>query len=385
MSDRDNLIKALEQPGAGTLVHPYRGSISVVVVDPGEVREDTREGGMARFRISFAESGEKLEPSTTSDTAAQAQAQATSTNSTLVHSFSSKFSLAGMPSWVSDAATGQLGGLTSLMNNLRDSIPGIPSSVTSFDNQLAGFSDALSSLIRTPFDLGVSIVSMVLGLGTIAQQPIDALGLYTNLLGFGNDDAPIVASTPNRQQQASNQAAINALVQGIAAAQAVAAASSVPAQSETVVQMVAPIVNADGTTSLPPGAVAIGPASPAANGSEPILVPASVTIEGYATIDAATSVRDKLADAIDDQSLNADDDAYAQLQDLRVALINDINTRAASLPSMTTFTPLRTLPTLVIAYRLYADATRDAEIVDRNDLVYPGFATGGVALEVLGD
>lgn len=371
MTARDQLIAALEAAGPGTLVHPYYGTMRVSVVDAVDVHESTKDGGVARFRIPFAEAGDKLEPASTTDTAAQSQAQVDTTTAQLAASFANGgYSTTAVPGWVTDSATGDLGGLTGMLTRLRDSIPGIPTSITDFNAQLQAFSDSLSSLIRTPFNLGASVVSLLVGLGTIAQQPLDALGLYTQLLDFGNDATPIATTTPNRQQQATNRAALNALVQGTAVALAAAAAASVPAQTQDVVQL------------LP---AASSSSTPSTSATPATLVATTVTLQGFDTSDAGISVRDQLTDAIDAQSLTVDDTAYPPLQDLRAALVTDIEARVSGLPSLISFVPGATLPTLVLAYRLYDDATRDAEIVARNDLPYPGFATGGQVLEVLSD
>jgi prophage DNA circulation protein len=355
MAARDRLIAALEAPGAGTLVHPYYGTRRVVVAQPASVNETTREGGVARFRIPFAEAGEKLEPEATADTTAQVQDQADATTAVLANSFASQRSVEGTPQWVSDAGGGFLGRLTDKLQALRDGIPGIPDAVTAFNAQLQAFSDGLSSLIRTPFNLGASVVDLVLGLGTMARQPLDALGLYRNLLDFGSDQAPVIGRTPARRQQATNQVALQVLVRGAAVAQAAVAAAHVPAQT------------------IPASAMQLAndPTTPATT--------------GYGTSEDAIAVRDTLTDAIDDQSLTADDDLYPQLLDLRAAVVRDIDTRVAALPDLITFTPGTTLPALVLAYRLYADASRDQEIVARNGLRYPGFVMGGQALGVLGE
>lgn len=368
MDQRDRLVEALETAGPGTLVHPYRGTLRVVVVEPAAISETTREGGMARFRIPFAEAGDKLEPANSDDTAAQVQSQAATTNDQLTQSFAEQYSQLGMPQWVVDSTSSTLGGLTDALASLRDRIPGIPSAVTAFNAQLQGFSSELGSLIRDPFNLGAGIVSLVVGLGTIVQQPLDALGLYTSLFDFGSDAAPIARTTPAKAQQASNQAAVLGLVQGVAIAQASSWAAAVPAQQETRVQ----VVNAaDGSTS--------------SSGTSGLQTTVSVTVQGYADNATATATRDQLTDAIDTLSLNADDALYPVLMDLRAAVVRDINARVAELPALVSFVPARTLPSLVLAYRLYDDATRDAEIVARNDLVYPGFVRGGTALEVLGE
>ena len=44
-----------------------------------------------------------------------------------------------------------------------------------------------------------------------------------------------------------------------------------------------------------------------------------------------------------------------------------------------------TLPALVIAHQVHADATRENEIIKRNAITHPGFVQAGYALEVLTD
>lgn len=338
---RDALINALEQAGPGELVHPYYGRRMVAAADAARVTESTREGGMARFSIPFVEAGEKLEPAASADTAAQTQNQASAAGTILANSFATSFNCDGWPQWVSDAAESDHNSFLDTITSLRDSIPGIPDSVTAFNAQLNAFSDALSSLIRDPFNLGANVVDLILGLGTIAAQPLDALQLYGGLFDFGSDAKPISTATPARQAQSDNRTALYNLVQTAAAVQAAAASAQVPAQDTS-----------DG-------------------------------VRGYATADAAAATRATITDALDDRSLTADDDVYPILTDLRAAVVTDLDTRAAALPGLIEFTPAQTMPALIVAYRLYADANRAEEIVARNALAYPGFATGGAPLQVL--
>jgi len=52
MNDRDALIAALETPGPGLLVHPFRGDVNVQPLDYN-VRESSAEGGLAAFTMHF--------------------------------------------------------------------------------------------------------------------------------------------------------------------------------------------------------------------------------------------------------------------------------------------------------------------------------------------
>ncbi|MGB9090191.1 MAG: DNA circularization N-terminal domain-containing protein, partial [Pseudomonas farsensis] len=68
---RDNLLHALSQPGAGELVHPWFGRMTVTAGDGCDVSHDRREGGVVRFQLDFIEDGEKGYPVGVPNTAAQ--------------------------------------------------------------------------------------------------------------------------------------------------------------------------------------------------------------------------------------------------------------------------------------------------------------------------
>jgi hypothetical protein len=64
---------------------------------------------------------------------------------------------------------------------------------------------------------------------------------------------------------------------------------------------------------------------------------------------------------------------YSALSTLRMAVVNDLNTRASVLNPIIQATYTSNLPSLVIAYQLYADATQADALTARNDPVDPGF------------
>jgi prophage DNA circulation protein len=51
---RDALLAACEEPGTGTLIHPYLGTLTVICTSV-TVRESSSEGRMARFSFTFVE------------------------------------------------------------------------------------------------------------------------------------------------------------------------------------------------------------------------------------------------------------------------------------------------------------------------------------------
>jgi len=100
----------------------------------------------------------------------------------------------------------------------------------------------------------------------------------------------------------------------------------------------------------------------------------AATTATYDSQNAALSLRDDLCDRLDAASAAATSRPLrAVLDALRVALVLDINTRAAALDTLVTYTPARVLPALVLSHALYDDPSRAADICARNGIEHPGF------------
>lgn len=94
-----------------------------------------------------------------------------------------------------------------------------------------------------------------------------------------------------------------------------------------------------------------------------------------ATADQALTMRNALLLQIDIE-LDENDppqEVTVALVQLRVAIVRDVATRAERLQRRSTFTPAAVLPALVVAHRVYQDATRADELADRNKVRNPMF------------
>ena len=65
------------------------------------------------------------------------------------------------------------------------------------------------------------------------------------------------------------------------------------------------------------------------------------------------------------------DETYVALQAQLAAMVNDLSTRAATLPSLITITSRTPRPSLALAYSLYGDATRSDELISRANPIAP--------------
>ncbi len=348
MAQAVKLRQALDQPGAGSLIHPTLGQRTVALT-PGQRytwREDlVREGRMCRFTMPFTDTAANILPSSTPDTAQKVQDAATGMQVFAKAALAKKFTVAGKAQWVATAAKTKMQELNDALMDARKAFPAIPTAVTQFVAQAQDVSSSVASLIRAPLDLADSITNLVGLAALLPQQPRDSLAMLGLLFGFGDDDSAPDTGSASRAQANANAKAVNQLTQVSALAEAARVMSTL-----------------DLTGS------AKGDTAPS----------------GFTSADDIAGVRDDLLEQFDKQLQAADDDdLFAAIQDLRDATLEHLDLTSAQLPQLVTFTPPATLPAVVLAYRLYLDPTRDQEIVDRNRVAHPGFLVGGAELEVL--
>lgn len=334
---RDALIAAIEQPGPGTLVHPYRGSL-LVVVTACRITETTEAGGLATFALTFVEAGAALNPAAAIDTAGRVAERAATARAAAAEAFARAFTVAGQPAFVAVAAEGWLGRALSDLEGLTRFLGGLDLPLLAefaLDGQR--LASGLARLLSAPGDLAARIQARFQALLALPASPLAALRALQKLFNFGREGqavayaAPAVATTPARQQQSANEAATTALVRQSAVIQAAEASARVE----------------------------------------------------FATFEEAASWRETLASALEAEAEAADDALYPALVDLRAAVVADITARGADLARLVNVRQAGTLPALVVAHRLYGDAARAGEIVVRNALRHPGFVPGGRDLRVL--
>lgn len=316
----NKLLSALEEPGPGTLVHPWFGTLTVSLKDLGEV-SFSRSLGEARVSMSFVESGELTFPAAAASTQAQSRLAAQNIEVASVGNFAKRFTVDGFPDFVTTAANGNLASLTGLVGGGK--IPGLEG--LGYANRAADTLQSAMGLLSSPSALGWKLAGLI-GITGYLSAGLRWSGLVQSLLrlashsGLAQPASPTIY-TPSRQQAYVNATAVNALARQAILAQAVGASS---------------------------------------------LVPATVH-------DETISLRNNLSAALDAESLVASDDVYEALQDARGKVWQDLTERARDSARLTTVSPPDTTPALVLAYDYYEDAARDGDIVARNGIRHPGF------------
>ncbi|MCY1293039.1 hypothetical protein D9M70_422840 [compost metagenome] len=339
MSQRDQLIEALEGAGPGTLMHPYRGELQVVVLGEYRVSESTREGGLARISVTFAESGEPPRPEAKSVAGSLGNASADAVQAEAVAEFEDEFSVTGFASHVVEGTVAVLQDATSAILGAGGLLNGA-GEFGALYRQLTG---SVQQLILAPGALAGKVLGLVRGLTGSFSNPLLALQAQLSLFGLGGRSKPAAGSGSSAQLQA-NQTAIYRLIERAAVSEAVRLAVS-----------------------------------------SPVRVAASQPVAGvaYDNRDQAVQIRDRVLEELDRQQLVARPERYRALARLSADLVVEVNRAAANLVPLTRIVPPTTMPALLLAHLLYGDARQADQIVARNRLSHPGFVPGGRELEVL--
>jgi prophage DNA circulation protein len=341
---RDKLIEALDAPGSATLVHPYLGT-KVAVASEVRFSESTRQGGVCEFEVTFAEDGLQGEPTLSVDTQREVQRAAVVVEAEAEQDFARRWNidLAGWSSAIERDLAAVIDGLNQVVGDVSDQIASVIRSPANIAGMLAGGYNRLRNAVKRPVNAlelysGDSALSMGSAgrLRTPAGTPARAVRMLLAVGISGDSVAGTAAGAAEDAQRASNIQAANQLNGRLAAS--------------TAARVVA---DADWLSRQ----------------------------------DAEAAGRDALA-LIDHTMETAEpisDDMYNALVALRAALSADLRARALAMPNLTQYTPQATLPALVVAQRLYGDATRADEICLRNNIRHPGALRGGMALEVVSE
>lgn len=321
------LIGALEEAGPGTLSHPWLGEMRVSLRELARVSFN-RELGQARIQMLFVESGELTFPSSEASTQAAARKAASKLEAASVQSFAERFGVKGFQDFVAAAASGNLGKMLGIVG-------------LSDVGKALGFANSLTKTIST----AIALISNPQSLGYTVMGAFGLSGLATTSAAWSNIARQLsrVGQSPSLKHKTSATASTAARRQINANTNAVSALSRQ-----------AMLVQAIGASSLVGSAV-------------------DTTARPTVAYQDMVGVRDDVLAAIDRELLVADDAVYEALMAARAAVWSDLTERARNSARLTTHQAPETVPALALAYDLYENAERDAELVSRNTIRHPGF------------
>lgn len=341
MRQRDALRIALATPGPGTLVHPKLGRLEVVAIEPRR-SENTREGGMARFDVTFCIYGGMPSPDDTVDTLAGTYTASDKVDAAVAATYADT----AVPTGVDDLDTesaGLVAGLADTLSNINGRIQSGTSAIARTAADITRLGEQASTLLQQPAKLAALVGSVIGATMGAAKSLQSALDIYDNL----QSQIPLTAfrgdMTRGRRQQTVNNNALATLNSTLALTSAVRY-----------------VVNAARAVDV------------VTNDRSP-----------FASLDDAQAVQAKLGGAMSDQMAMADDATRALLADLRAALYKHLRAHSKNLARVTGYQVGQSVPVLVLAYDLYGDASRESDLIRRNRIKHPLFTPANRSLEVL--
>lgn len=316
---RDALIAALEDSGGPGELVHPYHGTKRVAVADFRVHETRDAGGIAAFSIEFVET-----PVT-----APAPVATTDKSATLkLSAASAALAVAAEFLSVYNSSATLMNGVSNLVRSATLSINNVLLTVSMEKQKLAKFKQRLEDLEDSADALVNTPSGLIESLGLLFADLTDRKALLT-LHSFDPGTRPR-ATTANRAIEQANFDATQSLIQRL-----------VLTQAATVI--------------------------------------ADETFDSY---ESAITARGDLADLLDEEAESAGD-SYEALMQLRADLAKAVPGDDGALRRLVAHTPPATVPSLVLAHRLYGDLESEADLLARNKIVHPGFITGGVELEVL--
>lgn len=381
---KDALIEALDSAGAGELVHPDFGSVSVMV-DSWECRSNANELGYFEFTITVFPAATDNAPETQQDTSSAISSQADSMFGSLGDTLTDAWQFVQEGT---AGATAVLDAITGVIDDIYDAVEnvGVLQDVNSLLSSLAGLKGSATGLLNQPGMIAANVLGAMSGLSGILDAST-AFRAYERLNIHLETRKASVDVTHKTAAAVANVTALFHVAQNAALVSQTLAASGVLTQaldaaSKTDTTPRAPEITAAGSAQLntiTTNTTATALASAAGDESDVHPLFESVTdLERVAA---------EIGKQLDAAALEAADAGFTSdsgdLTRLRLLTVYDLRQRGLRLPGVTTLTLARTEPALVALYRATGNSRQWQRMSRRNGIGNPLFTPGGVDIEVI--
>lgn len=377
---RDDLLNALDKPGAGELVHPWYGRLTVTATTCS-VSHERREGGVVRFDLTFVEDGEKGFPAGVPNTARQLEDASETLLESAIARYKAAMAVVNRARLAVVALQNGVAGVQMAIASELRQLTGLVSSVEALADMLINAPGNFAAMIRGQFaSVGGSSRSSGYRWGpSHSSESASAASLEADP-EFARTVAALPEATPEFASFGESGRAIVGQVE-----QARQLASAPPPvggiDTATVVTAARELVR-DALIVL---AVREAVAMPVVQAPEPLTGFATLEQQVVSPIQRpevpvtadVVVLRDAISDALWATALVSPIEHVEVLQVVRKQVRAHLTEVARAGVRLTEVTTRESLPAVVLAYQRYGDATRAEEIVARNKVPHPGFLPVG--------
>jgi len=207
---RDSLIAALEEKGAGELIHPLYGRIDNVQATSFSINEDLSDFGSTRIAVVFEISNDTGIPRQTVTALSQLTQANDSLRSAITSDITDNYS-------VTNSFTGNFGDAADKINSMVDAavestsfLGATADSINEFNSFIGELSASVNSLVTAPAALATSVDNMFSNIDGLFGTVENTAKAFEGLFGFGDEDENSVQpTTAARVERKQNRAVLN--------------------------------------------------------------------------------------------------------------------------------------------------------------------------------
>lgn len=210
-SERDDLIKALDEAGVGTLVHPSFGDLQVVVVGY-TFTESVKELGITKFTINFEVASQNILPTETTATKgflAKLKSDILGDNE---KAFDDGWKSVKNAKAKFDSGVKTLKRTANKINNIAKQIQGAGDSFADLTTSLNQIVNSANKLVQAPSVLASNLRTAFDNLGVAFKNSKDLFNTTKKLFGFNESDQAIVGNSQIQKDIKTNQDQLNNFV-----------------------------------------------------------------------------------------------------------------------------------------------------------------------------
>lgn len=358
LQQRDRLLAAIEEPGAGELIHPWLGSLMVSVTgcDYSHVRG---EMGVVHFELTFVKGvADPSYPVASVSAAAVLNGAADDVQASAIDRFVEALDSVDLSQLRAVAVLGPINRVISVVQDVYGSVDASLDAAQGVIDAVLASPGAFADQIFSVIDAGRAVFD---GFYARAQGVVSLFGLGDRLEGIVRlADVALPVGRTNRMVVGS----VRALMQDAVIADVVRGVGILPTKR---------------ANSVHTGAIAVaGVRAHSIEASMGSVDRVMTGVLGGARLDApiaddVLALRDSLGDALWGVAEAAGAEHYQTIAAARAASTRHLVAVARQGVVLARYRNPAVLPALVLAYRRYGDVGPVADIVARNRVQHPGF------------
>jgi prophage DNA circulation protein len=242
---RDELLKALETAGNGTLSHPFFESSFEVTARPYTLDESMAALGKATITMEFDYNFAKTNPSLVTNSLSSISQRISGFVDSAKTSFVNTFNAISPLSY--ESAVGLFDTFTDTTQSIVNTFSQVQSAVSPFNNLITTFRSNITSLIPVPQNLADDFFEIMGNVEGLFDAPETLYDVYSRFFGFEDDAQFYQPTTVQRVETNTNTALIRNTVQSVNLAYAYQAACQIEYTTVDAIEQVQNQLNTEFT------------------------------------------------------------------------------------------------------------------------------------------